>query len=69
MQLRDLLSIPSRRDYIIVNLIPEYQYCELRARERGDGAQVQAVDSSIYSVTSNNNGNYLERRNRVHTRI
>lgn len=36
VQLRDLPSIPSRLDYIIVTLIPEGQCYELRPRERGE---------------------------------
>lgn len=56
VELCDLPSVPSRRNDIIVKLIPECQRCELRARERSDGTQVQAVDGSIQSVTSNNDG-------------
>ena len=54
-------------DDIVVKLIPERQGCKLWTRERGDGAQVQAVTGSIQSVAGNDYGNYLDRRYRIHT--
>lgn len=66
VQLRDLPRVPSTFDDIIVELVPKRQRCKFWSRERGDGTQVQTVDSSIERVKGYEDSDYLENCNCIH---